>query len=284
MTVVRTSFLIYTLIFIGWYALGQLSVVNVFTFLHALLRDFQWSNFLMDPALFVIWSFVAITLLLWGRGIYCGWLCPYGALQELVNKVARHFKVPQWELPDAVHERLWALKYVILIVLVGISLQSLSQAERFAEVEPFKTAISLHFVRSWPFLLYAVGLVVVSLVNRKLYCKYLCPLGAALTVVGRGHLFDWLKRRKECGKPCQICAVECEIRAIHPTGEINVNECHYCLDCQVTYFDDQRCPPLVDRRKKRERTQHARERQDSIGTPAAARLGGISIQEERVPR
>ena len=28
-----------------------------------------------------------MTLLLWGRGVYCGWLCPFGALQELVNQV-----------------------------------------------------------------------------------------------------------------------------------------------------------------------------------------------------
>ena len=43
-----------------------------------------------------------------------------------------------------------------------------------------------------------------------------------------------------------------EVRAIRPTGEINANECHYCLDCQVTYYSDRRCQPLIDRRLKRE--------------------------------
>ena len=60
-------------------------------------------------------------------------------------------------------------------------------------------------------------------------------------------------RRKECGRPCQICANECEVRAINQIGQINFNECHYCLDCQVTYNNDRKCPPLVERRKKRER-------------------------------
>ena len=100
---------------------------------------------------------------------------------------------------------------------------------------------------------WALALVAVSVVNRKFYCRYLCPLGAALAIPARLRLFDWLKRRRECGKPCQICAEECEVQAIHPTGQINANECHYCLDCQVTYFDDGKCPPLVDKRRKRDK-------------------------------
>jgi len=254
----RNGFLVYTLVVIGWYMLGQLSVVNVFTFIGSLMHGFSWNTFLIDPTMFILWAFVAVTLLLWGRGVYCGWLCPFGALQKLVNEAARKLKVPQWRIPTLVHERLWAIKYVILLILFGISLQSLSGAERYAEVEPFKTAITLHFMRELPFVLYAVGLVVVSAFNCKFYCKYVCPLGAALAVPARLRLFDWLKRRKECGKPCQICANECEIQAIADTGEINPNECHYCLDCQVTYWNDRKCPPLIDKRRRREKAQVAR--------------------------
>jgi NosR/NirI family nitrous oxide reductase transcriptional regulator len=174
-------------------------------------------------------------------------------MQELAQQVARRFKIRQFEFPDVVHERLWGVKYVILIVLFGLSLQSMGQAVRYAEIEPFKTAITLRFEREWPFVLYAAGLLAVSLVNRKFFCKYLCPLGAALTIPGRFRVFDWwLRRRKECGRPCQTCANECEVRAIRPTGEINANECHYCLDCQVTYYSDRKCAPLIERRLKRE--------------------------------
>ena len=217
------------------------------------MHDFKWDIFLVDPLLFILWGFVAVTLLLWGRGVYCGWLCPYGAAQELINKVARRLKVRQLEFPPMVHERLWAIKYVILIMLFGISLQSLTAVERYAEIEPFKTAFALKFQREWPFVVYAAGLLVVSVFNRKFFCKYLCPLGAALAIPARLQLFDWLRRRKECGRPCQTCAMECEVQAIRPTGEINVNECHYCLDCQVTYWNSYKCPPLADKRKRRER-------------------------------
>jgi NosR/NirI family nitrous oxide reductase transcriptional regulator len=247
----RRGYLLFTVVFLGWYALGQLSVVNVLTFVHALFEHFRWELFLTDPLIFMLWVFTAASILLWGRGVFCGWLCPFGALQELINEAARKLKIPQYELPFAVHERLWAIKYIILLLLFGISLESMSTAELFAEVEPFKTAITLKFDRQWWFVLYAVGLLVINLFTRKVYCRYICPLGAALAIPTKLRLFDWLKRRKECGSPCQLCAKECEIQAIHPDGRINANECHYCLDCQMTYHNENKCPPLINKRKKR---------------------------------
>ncbi|MFI7799200.1 putative electron transport protein YccM [Pseudomonas sp. DD1] len=248
---VRRGYLLFTVVFIGWYALGQLSVVNVLTFVHALFQQFRWELFLTDPLIFMLWVFTAASILLWGRGVFCGWLCPFGALQELINEAARRLKVRQFELPFAVHERVWAIKYLILLGLFGLSLESMATAERFAEVEPFKTAITLHFDRQWWFVLYAVALLVINLFTRKVYCRYICPLGAALAIPSKFRLFDWLKRRKECGDPCQLCAKECEIQAIHPDGHINANECHYCLDCQMTWHNDHKCPPLINQRKKR---------------------------------
>jgi len=257
LVVVRRGFLVYTVFFIGWFALAQLSIVQVLTFLHAAITDFRWETFLIDPMLFLLWSFVAMTLLLWGRGVYCGWLCPFGALQELINQGAQKLKLKQHEFSDVVHERLLGVKVLVLVALFGISLQSMGEAVRYAEIEPFKTAITLRFEREWPFVLYAGGLLLVSAFNRKFFCKYLCPLGAALMFPGRFRIFDWLRRRKECGRPCQTCANQCEVRAIRPTGEINANECHYCLDCQVTYYNDRKCMPLIERRQKRERRRAA---------------------------
>jgi polyferredoxin/Na+-translocating ferredoxin:NAD+ oxidoreductase RnfG subunit len=258
--VVRTGFLLFTLFFIGWYTLAQLSIIHVLTFIQAILHQFTWESFLVDPLIFILWGFVALTLLLWGRGVYCGWLCPFGALQELINQLARRLKLPEYNFPDVVHERLAALKYVIFVALFGLSLQSIGYAAMAAEVEPFKTAIVLHFNREGIFLYYAVGLLVIAVFNRKFFCKYLCPLGAALAVPAPLRIFDWLRRRKECGRPCQICAKQCEVQAIRPTGEINPNECHYCLDCQVTYWDDHQCPPLSEKRIRREKSRAALDR------------------------
>ena len=261
---VRHAFLAYTLFFIGWYALGQLSVVNVLTFTHSLFSGFTWQTFLIDPVMFVLWAVVAGIVLLWGRAVYCGWLCPFGAVQELVNEIARKLKVPQYTVPFPVHERLWAIKYIILLVLFGVSLDSMATAEQLAEVEPFKTAITLRFDRTWPFVTYAVLLIVVNIFTRKVFCRYLCPLGAALALPTKLRVFDWLKRRKECGNPCRLCDKECEVQAIHPDGHINYQECHYCLDCQMTYFDDDKCPPLKIKRRGKRRGQNTPDKQDTI--------------------
>lgn len=278
---VRTGFLLYTLFFIGWYALGQLSIVNVLTFVQAVTHEFSWDTFLIDPTLFILWSFVAVTLLLWGRGVYCGWLCPFGALQELTFKLARKLRLPFFEIPHVVHERMLALKFVILLVLFGLSLQSMGMAMRFAEIEPFKTAITLRFQREWGYVAFALGVLLLAAFNRKFYCKYICPLGAALIIPGRFHSFEWLRRRKECGKPCQACAVECEVQAIRPTGEIVVNECHHCLDCQVTYYNDHTCPPLVEKRKRRERRNRAEQHAGEMGEArVASRLEDIPVTVE----
>jgi len=255
----RVVYLLFTVFFIGFYCSAQLSVINLLAFFHSMSGGFSWDTLLIEPIVFMLWAFVAISILLWGRGVYCGWLCPFGAAQDLISKLATSLGIEGYRLPQMVHERLWAIKYLILIALVGLSLDSMVNAAKLAEVEPFKTTFILRFAREPEFVAYAVALLLVSAVNSKFYCKYLCPLGAGLSFANRFSVFNWLRRRRECGKPCQACAHQCQIAAIKPTGEIIDNECHYCLECQVTYWDDERCPPLVEKRKKRE-TREAKAR------------------------
>ncbi|MEH6582788.1 MAG: 4Fe-4S binding protein [Halioglobus sp.] len=251
----RVVYLLFTVFFIGFYCSAQLSVINLLAFFHSLSGGFSWDTLLIEPVVFLLWAFVAISILLWGRGVYCGWLCPFGAAQDLISKLATRMGIEGYRLPQRVHERLWAIKYFILIALVGLSLDSMVNAARLAEVEPFKTTFILRFAREPQFVIYALALLLVSAVNSKFYCKYLCPLGAGLSFATRFRIFDWLRRRNECGTPCQSCAHQCQIAAIKPTGEIIDSECHYCLECQVTYWDDQRCPPLVEKRKKKEKRE-----------------------------
>ncbi|MCZ4271940.1 NosR/NirI family protein [Maritalea porphyrae] len=249
----RMSFLVVTLVFLGWGQNAQLSIVNLMALGASLQSGFSWDAFLLDPLVFILWFSVAAALLFWGRGAYCGWLCPFGAMQEISNQIARFFKVPQWELPWGLHERLWPLKYMIFLGLFGLSLVSIPMAEQYAEIEPFKTAIILKFDRAWPFVVFATVILGAGLFIERFYCRYLCPLGAALAIPARMRMFDWLKRYKECGSPCQTCSNECPVQAIHPTGEINPNECVNCLHCQVLYQDDQKCPVCIKKRKGRER-------------------------------
>ncbi len=250
---VRLAFLAFTLFWLGWYVQAQLSVVNVLTFFNALRTDFRWEYFLVDPLIFILWCGVAAAMLFWGRGAFCGWLCPFGALQELLNRLAKVLRVPQLLVPFAIHQRLWPIKYIIFLVLFALSLHSLSLGEEAAEVEPFKTAIVLRFVRDWPFVVFAAALLLPGLFIQRFYCRYLCPLGAALAIPARIRMFDWLRRYRECGNPCQRCANECPVQSIHPEGHINPNECIQCLHCQMLYHHEYKCPVMIQRRLKRER-------------------------------
>ncbi|MFZ0693940.1 MAG: 4Fe-4S binding protein [Alphaproteobacteria bacterium] len=250
---VRLAFLAFTLFWIGWYAQAQLSVVNILAFANSLRTDFRWDYFLVDPLIFILWCAVAAALLFWGRGAYCGWLCPFGALQELTNRGAKLLRVPQIKVPFGVHQRLWPIKYIIFLVLFGLSFYYLSLGEEASEVEPFKTAIVLRFVRDWPFVLYAVTLLGAGLFIERFFCRYLCPLGAALAIPARLRMFDWLRRYKECGSPCQRCSNECPVQSIHPEGHINPNECIQCLHCQMLYHHDHKCPVMIQRRLKAEK-------------------------------
>jgi len=251
----RIAYLSFSLFWLGWYASAQLSVVNVLTFTSAVTTDFRWEYFLMDPIVFILWVATAISLVFWNRGAFCGWLCPFGALQELTNKLARFFHVPQLKIPYGVSTRLASLKYVIFLLLFGVLFYDMALAEKLAEVEPFKTAIILKFIRDWPFVLFAVLLLLAGLFIERFYCRYLCPLGAALAIPARLRIFDWLRRYRTCGNPCQRCAVECPVQAIAPEGDINPNECIQCLNCQMLYHHEKKCPHLLQKNARLRRKE-----------------------------
>lgn len=220
------------------------------THLYPLIRVFQdgfrLDLYLSDPIQFVFWIFIAVSLIIWGRGWFCGWICPYGNVLELVSKAVRKIspKFFTYEFPPRIHEGLRKVRYAVLGILVGFALLSIETAERMAEIEPFKSTWLVNiFRREWYFIGYWFILLIVSTFNFRFFCRYLCPLGAALSL---GSVFRLIGiERRGCCTQCKICARGCDSKSINDQGEINKYECYYCLECEQVYNDEEACPPLI---------------------------------------
>ena len=241
----RRAFLLFTIGFIGYFAQGQLSIVNITGVLQALLARRSLEFLMFDPMTVVLLGFTAVSLVVWGRGTFCGWLCPFGALQEASGKLGQWLKLPQLRASARTDARLKLIKYPLLAAILASAVLAPQLTDKLVEFEPFKTAITLNFVRSWPYVAYAGGLLLASMFVYKGFCRYLCPFGAALALLGRVRIFDWVPRRSECGTPCQSCRYRCDYQAIAPAGTIVYDECFQCMDCVVIHASDEQCAPLI---------------------------------------
>ena len=249
----RYAFLLWILVWLGWEAGGQVTIISILTWITAPFTQTSWNALLSDPILISIVAYSIITFFIWGRGVFCGWLCPFGALQEILAKTSQFLNFKQLKVPENYNNLSLNIKYILLLFLFITSIFSPASLNLSSEVEPFKTAISMKFNREWYFVLYAVLLLFIGLFIERFFCRFLCPLGAFMAIGGKLRLIDPLKRRKECGSPCKLCSKACPIDAIDKNGKINMNECFYCLDCQSLYYNDHKCPPLVVIRKKKSR-------------------------------
>lgn len=248
----KYTFWVISIGFVGFGLLAQPSITQVLTWFHSLLFKWQWELFLTDPFIFLFWIFIILTTFVWGRGLFCGWMCPFGSLSELIYKVAGAIGLKrfQFALPMKWHNRLKWIKYGVFFVLLAVSVFSMGLAEKLAEVEPFKTTFLVGmFNRAWPYTLFVAVLLGLSIFIERPFCKYLCPLGASLAMPSTFRWFG-LKRKQECSS-CKACAVGCGSLAIDEHGRIDHRECMHCLDCMILYTDEHACPPLSQERKRR---------------------------------
>ena len=250
-TPVRLAILAVMTGFVGWWGQGQLSIVTVLGAINAANVGGSFAFLLYDPFSLLIWAVVLASFVVWGRGLFCGWLCPFGALQEFAHHLGRALRLPRYEPSVAWDRRLKWLKYVLLAGMVATVVLAPQAIDAVAELEPFKTAITVYFLREWYYVAYAAAWLVLGLFLFKGFCRYVCPLGAVMAIGGLLRRSDWIERRQECGSPCQLCKVRCDYGAIEKSGQINYSECMQCLDCVKIHDDAKTCVPLVlaDRRQ-----------------------------------
>ena len=252
-TPIRLGILAFVVGFVGWWGQGQLSIVTVLGTLRTAVEGGSFGFLLYDPFSLLIWAFVIVGFVLWGRGYFCGWLCPYGALQEFAHHIGRALRLPEIKPSNAWDQRLKIVKYLTLAGLIVTAFVTPEHTETTAEIEPFKTAITVFFIRDWYYVAYAAFWLILGTILFKGFCRYVCPLGAVMAIGGALRIRKWIPRRIECGSPCQLCKVKCGYNAIKKTGEIQYSECFQCLDCVTIHDDKNTCVPLVLAQKRSQR-------------------------------
>ncbi|MXW08222.1 MAG: 4Fe-4S binding protein [Gammaproteobacteria bacterium] len=215
--------LVATFLYLGWFDGGFLSVSHI-----TAVISVGPAVFLEDIPLLLFVVFTVVTTLLVGR-VFCGFLCPFGVLQDFLEKVVpRKFKR---ELPRALHERLYLVKYVCLAAILLPALAG-SRASIFSFFEPFGTV----FFLSSSIVLWGIagGILVASAIVPRFYCRYACPLGAALAVASTVSPFR-IRRVEHCDH-CKVCEQACPTGAIEGP-RIDFRECVRCNICEAKLIE-----------------------------------------------
>ena len=214
--------------YLGFTKSTLVSVSDVFR-----LTDLSVPEFKYSLAWYAFMLFVVVTTVLWGR-VYCGRVCAFGALTQLMDPlIPRTMRV---EIPVRIEKYANVIKYGVLAAALVYFIVTRDVALPVRYVEPF-----------WMFGLFGstamwVGLAVLlaaTVFVRNLYCRFLCPVGAALGIISNLTVFR-IKRWSECNT-CKICEKTCEWGAIRGP-KIVASECVRCDDCERLYLDRKKCP------------------------------------------
>ncbi len=216
---IRWIALAYTLVYLGFVNGTFLSVSHITNGI-----KLGPSMFLADLPLLLIVVFTLVTTFFWGR-VFCSSLCPFGALQDLITRfVPRKF---QRELPQAIHDKAIYIKYAVLALLVVTAL-TFSELSLFQYFEPFGTIF--YFSQSILLWVILIAFLLASTMISRFYCRYACPLGAALGVVSL--VSPWrIKRVQQC-QVCKVCEHACPTGAIRGP-DIDFKECVRCDVCEI---------------------------------------------------
>ena len=213
-----------------------ISVVNIYSALTGNLPVFRY-----NLAWYFFAGFTVVSTVLWGR-LYCGRVCAFGALTQLMDRI-----VParvRYEVPPWLERRAALIKYGLLAATVLYFLVT-ADISAYRYVEPFWMFTRQASVTMWVGL---ALLLVATVFVRNLYCRFFCPVGAALGLLSNLTVFR-IKRWSECSS-CTICEKACEWGAIQGPA-ISVSECVRCDDCERLYADTTACPHWLILARKR---------------------------------
>ncbi len=225
-----------TIVFLGIMYKGGLSFGHIQNFLYlnftSISNIFIWSLFML----------VIITTLIFGR-LYCGWLCPFGAVIELLFDLKRYIekrykKTLGKEIEFEIIEDKKIVKslrkyesfyryikfFLIIIILISPSL---------ILIEPFQYIFYITQTEI-KFVIYLLLILIICIIFVRLWCRYLCPLGAFLGLFSKISFLNLQILQEHCFR-CEICKTICPTNAIIEKNnklQILNTECILCNKCR----------------------------------------------------
>jgi len=184
------------------------------------LQRIFWSSII----LLVVYIIGTIFL---GR-VFCGYICPFGSVQEWIYKIARKLYLPKFEFPDKLDKYLRYLKYVVLLAVVYYSFYLGDLV--FRNYDPYNAL--MHFGNEYEEKYIAYGLLALflflSLFAKNIWCRYFCPLGAFFGITKK---FSFLKLKRDnntCIK-CNACDIVCPAHL--PVKDLDTVTSPDCISC-----------------------------------------------------
>ena len=193
---------------------------------------------------FYVAGFLFFVGALVGRFI-CGWMCPFGLIQDLLYKIPFPKKIKTFRRDKLVRK----LKYVILAVFV--ILLPLFLVDIMGQGAPYFCKLlcpvgtleggiplvllnqSMHNALGWLYAWKNVLLIVTVLLSIIIYrpfCKYICPLGAIYSVFNPISVFQYQVNEDRC-VGCGMCKKTCKM-GVDPVQNANDSECIRCGLCK----------------------------------------------------
>jgi hypothetical protein len=237
---------------------GGLETLYQFLTTGGFIRRIEMSSLILFGALVVL-------TLLGSRG-FCGWICPFGSIQEWIGLLGKKIFRKRFNPTGAWDRGLRYLKYVVLILIIALTWHTGSLI--FRDYDPFLAFF--HFGNGidelpWAYAILG-GVLAGSLLIERFFCKYACPLGAALGVIGKFGLTKIVRNPADC-KSCNLCQQKCHAHVdFLAVTEIRSAECNQCMDCVV----DCPKPAVLSLKGPRWRFSHA-----AFGALLVAGLGAF---------
>ena len=195
--------------------------------------DFQIQELFPQLILVIVMTIGAI---LFGR-VFCGYLCSFGAMADLLWFVARKVHPKYHRVPKQVDRILKWVKYLILAFLFfGVWVFALISYD--AMNSPWTIFGMFTTIGNFPSLSYLISvggflllaIIIASLFVERFFCRYLCPMGAYLSMISSFRFFFIKKPRENC-KGCSLCSQKCPMGL--SLGEFDQVQSGECINCNV---------------------------------------------------